>query len=145
MPYLLDHAFIGYPQFKLEPDTTTQHIITPVIGGCPALEQLSDEALAEIIHMRIIQEPVQRDGSEKGKMYIRLVMSDHTVASVLTLPYDNILAVSVMVSMCYSLLKNSTSNYSQKIHTTSYRVTKLYPLHNASLVLTLSSCCAMVK
>ncbi|KAF9369555.1 hypothetical protein CPC16_004425, partial [Podila verticillata] len=65
---LLISPFISYVRFKLEPDTTTQHIITPVIDDYPALEQLSGEALAEIHSMRIIQERVQLDRHGIGKM-----------------------------------------------------------------------------
>lgn len=111
---LLVSPFISYVRFKLEPDTTTQHIITPVIDDYPALKQLSDEALAEIHSMRIIQERIQLDGHGMGEMCIRLVMSDQTVASMLTPLYDDIPSVSVMMSMRGSLLTNRTSHYTQK-------------------------------
>ncbi|KAI1286519.1 hypothetical protein EDD11_000358 [Mortierella claussenii] len=111
---LLVSPFINGVWFELDPDYTTQHIITPVLKeNLAAIEQLSEDGKAEINSMRIVQEPIHLDNLEIPKMYIRLIIHDQTVATMLTPPYSDIPYISVMASMRTSLLKNITIKYQQ--------------------------------
>jgi hypothetical protein len=110
---LLVTPFINHIWFELDRDYTTQHIITPTFEDTSSLEHLSEEGKAEINSMRIIQEPVHTDNLEYQKVYIRLVIGDKTVATMLSPPYDDIPAISVMASMRSSLLFNVTIKYEQ--------------------------------
>jgi len=110
---LLVTPFINHVWFRLDRDYTTQHIITPTFEDTSLLEQLSEEGKAEINSMRIIQEPIHIDDLENQKLYIRLVIGDKTVATMLSPPYDDIPAISVMASMRSSLMFNVTIKYEQ--------------------------------
>ncbi|KAI1288614.1 hypothetical protein EDD11_009892 [Mortierella claussenii] len=94
-------------------DYTTQHIITPVFEDYSKLEHLSDEGLAEMTRIQIVQEPLHLDDMKMLKIYIRLVISNETVGSMLSPPYEHIPAASVMVCMRNSIFFNSKRQHSQ--------------------------------
>ncbi|KAG0046200.1 hypothetical protein BGZ83_008616 [Gryganskiella cystojenkinii] len=110
---LMVSPYISNVVFKVNPDYTIQHTHTPKFYETAAIEQLSEEGQAEMYSIRIVQEPVHYDSMDERKVYIRLLINDETVGTMLTAPYDDIPYVSVMASMRMSLLKGITIPFSR--------------------------------
>ncbi|GJJ71720.1 hypothetical protein EMPS_04077 [Entomortierella parvispora] len=81
---LLVSPFISYAMFKVNPDYTTEHIITPGrYNEYPGYDKISDAVKAELDTLHIVQEAARYDGPGRPKVHFRLIVNNETVASML--------------------------------------------------------------